>query len=89
MKLGGKGSQMRLGGGAPAGGVQREVVTLPQRPDVIADDGTVYEVVWFPHAAAPSLLGDEVSRPSTLTAVCPVAIVPEDRNQKDRWSWLG
>lgn len=40
------------------GGTKRVFTTPEPRPDVVADDGTVYEVVWFPHRDALLLLGD-------------------------------
>jgi hypothetical protein len=57
---------------------------------VIAEDGTEYETVWYPHAAAASLLPDGgPSRQSTLVTRGTVRIIPTDHNKKDRWSWLG
>lgn len=90
MKAGGTGERMELGGGVePTGGARREPMTLPARPGVMAEDGTEYEVVWYPHAAASSLLPGDFSRPSTLQTIGTVRIAQEDHNKKDRWSWLG
>lgn len=80
---------MELGGTPePIGGTRPEPVTLAARPDV-TDDGETYEIVWFPHAAAKSLLPGDFSRPSTLQTIGTVQITQEDHNKKDRWSWLG
>lgn len=90
MRIGGAGERMELGDSSePTGGTRREPVTLEARPDVIAEDGSEYEIAWYPNADAASLLPDDFCRPSTLKGIGTVRIVPEDRNQKDRWSWLG
>lgn len=90
MKIGGRGERMELGGTPePTGGLRPKPVTLAPRPAVIAEDGTEYEVVWFPNAAAASLLPGDFSRPSTLQSIGTVRITQQDHNKKDRWSWLG
>ena len=89
MKIPGAKKLMTLGQSEPTGGIPVDLTPPPTRPNVI-DEGVEFEIVFFPHRNAPSLLGDEVSRPSTLTLVpAPVRLTPEDPNTKDRWSWLG
>ena len=76
----------------PTGGTVRAREVLEARPNVIADDGTEYEVIWFAHRDAMSLLPDD-----------PIETRHEDHTQIrgsiragftkgpdiDEWSWLG
>lgn len=76
----------------PTGGTVRERETLETRPNVIADDGTEYEVVWYPHRDAASLLDDseiETRHEDHTQSRGEVQIKRRDPNERDGWSWLG
>jgi hypothetical protein len=69
----------------PVGGRMVERQVLPTRPDVIAEDGTVYEVIWYPHRDAVTLLPGLIDRG--------VSYLQERgrfvKSQSAPWKWTG
>lgn len=74
----------RLGSYAeePTGGTPRVYEDLPVR-SLVADDGAEFEVVWYPHRDAASLMGDVDSRP-LHEADARGAVSPVEHNNQDR-----